>query len=389
MTTLDPTAEGCTPENCPSEGQMFYVPSGQELGTVALNRFWNNVNDHLDSTRSSVAGYALEGPTGFPFSSNSLLGLAPLYEGVNSAGDHALMRGSEELAGYTRQPLRAYGYPRFGNQSESILSLDAGGVRIESNRVYGGALWRWTWNGRQFLGNSDSLRGAYSILFTDGFTNQINENGDDCQNHSPLVLATNGGETQITTAVPLANPFLYGSDNACQHPVVWKDALVGKAITLNFREMGPVARYTSFVWLPNSIAAADFYHPITSVNSEFDRYWIYDAETADLQEVFVGPIGDTCEAGYGFAPNFGGIILSDDAGDYALGVYAVNVAQGGSVTGLGLLRHTCSDGTYSRMDVIRSGSVPAGLSLYNVYFMSGTVQQVRQHMSTLYTLSVR
>jgi hypothetical protein len=130
----------------------------------------------------------------------------------------------------------------------------------------------------------------------------------------------------------------------------------------------------------------DFYHPITSVNAEFNRYWTYDAETDDLQEV---TLADACEDGHPFFPDFGGIILSDQSAKYAIGVYAVNVSQGGSITALNLLRHACDDGTYSRMDVIRHGDLAAGSSSYNAYMMSGDVQGVRQYMSKLFTAGVR
>jgi hypothetical protein len=387
MTTIDPAGETCSPEECPSEGQIFYVPSGGEAGTLTLYRFFNDV-DHLDSTRTRVPGYVNEGPNGFPFARLSLLGLAPMYEGVNSTGDHALMTPSEQLAGYVKKPLGVYGYPRFGNASESILSLNAGGVEIESNRVYGGALWRWTWNGKQFLSNLDGLRGAYSILFFGG-DNQMSENGDGCLNHAPFFTGFNAGATQVTTAVPIANPLVYDSVTPCLHPVVWKDVTVGKSITLNYRGMGPVARYTSILSLPNAMPSVDLYHPISSLDPEFQRPWIYDAETAELQLVTLEPLGDSCETGYGFAPNFGGIIFSDPGDQYAMGIYAVNVSQAGSVTGLGLLRHGCEDGVYSRMDVVRSGDLPRGVHTYNAYMMTGTLEQVKQYMDALYALGVR
>ncbi len=311
-----------------------------------------------------------------------LPGLRPMIEGFDSStGDYALMQPGEQLPGYVSTSLDVFGYPRFGNQSESILSLTAGGVKIESNRVFGGAVWRWTWNGKEFLSNLDSLRGSYDVMFLNGYTDYINENGDYCQNHAPIVKALNTGSTQLTVSVPLANSFVYNSEDPCHHPVIWKDALVGKQVTLNFSGMGPVARYTTLVSLPAAVPAVDFYHPIVSLGSEFSRYFFYDAESADLQEHF---IADACEDSQGFSPSFGGVIVSDQSGQFAMGAYAANVSQGGSITGLGLLRHVCDDGTYSRIDVIRSGDIPSGQSTYNAYFMTGTVSQVQQYMDTLF-----
>jgi len=371
----------------PLEGQLYYVPS-YPLGkrSILLSRFYNGP-DHRDSALLEVPGYVNEGPLAFPWTTNLLPGLGPIVEGFNvNTGDYALMQPGEQLPGYVSAPLNVFGYPRFGNQNESILSLSEGGVKIESNRISGGSLWRWTWNGKQFFSNLDSLRGSYDVLFLDGFTNYLNQNGDDCQNHSPLVKAQNNGSTQVTVSVPLANSFAYGGDDPCHHPVIWKDALVGKQVTLNFRGMGPVAQYTTFVSLPAAVPAVDLYHPISSLGAEFNRYFSYDAEHADLQERF---ISDACEDAQAFSPNFGGVILSDQSGQFAMGAYAANVSQGGSVTGLALLRHVCDDGIYSRIDVVRTGDLPFGYSSYNSYFMTGNVQQVRGYMDALFAASVK
>ena len=36
-----------------------------------------------------------------------------------------------------------------------MLTLSAGGVNLESNAVAGGVVWRWFWNGLQFVNNAD------------------------------------------------------------------------------------------------------------------------------------------------------------------------------------------------------------------------------------------
>lgn len=383
MTTTGPPET----DSFPLEGQLYYVPSNP-LGkrSILLSRF-NNGPDHRDSALLEVPGYVNEGPLAFPWTSNVLPGLGPMVEGFNtSTGDYALMQPGEHLPGYISAPLNVFGYPRFGNQTESMLSLSGGGVKIESNRATGGSLWRWTWNGKQFFSNLDSLRGSYDVLFLDGFTNYLNQNGDDCQNHSPLVKAQNNGSIQITVSVPLANSVVFGGDDPCHHPVIWKDALVGKQITLNFRGLGPVAQYMTVISLPADVPNVDLMHPISSLGAEFNRYFFYDAEQADLQERF---ISDACEDAQAFSPNFGGVILSDQSGQFAMGAYAVNVSQGGSITGLALFRHVCDDGTYSRIDVLRTGDIPFGYSSYNSYLMTGTLQQVRGYMDALFNAGVK
>ena len=259
-------------------------------------------------------------------------------------------------------------------------------MQIDSNLVNGGALWHWTWNGKQFLSNVNGLRGTFSFFFLNNFSDIVSENGDDCYNHAPIVSEFNFDNTQSTMSVPLGHPFNDGIGNPCIHPVVWKDVLIGKRITLNYLGMGPVAKYKTLLWLPNPLPVSDLYQPVTSLDAQFNRFWTYDAETADLEEV---QITDGCENGQGFFPNYGGIIASDQSTGFAMGIYAVNASQGGSMTALAFLRHVCDDGTYSRMDVIRTQPYPAGRSSYNAYMMTGSVQQVRQYMDALFRAGVR
>jgi hypothetical protein len=120
-------------------------------GRTPLNRYVNaGATDHADGI-SPPDGYSLEETLGCPWTQASLPGLELLSEAVNpSTGDYALVTPSESLAGYTASSLNVYGYPRFVNSSEVLLSLSAGGVTVESNKAAGGVTWRWFWNGMQF-----------------------------------------------------------------------------------------------------------------------------------------------------------------------------------------------------------------------------------------------
>ena len=95
-------------------------------------------------------------------------GARPHLEGFNgTTGDYALMRFGENFPGYKTQTLQAYGFQRFGNETESLLSLTKGGITVESNRVYGGSLWHWKWNGVEFLNPVPTITGAHSLLLFD------------------------------------------------------------------------------------------------------------------------------------------------------------------------------------------------------------------------------
>ena len=149
----------------PLEAQTYYVPDQSDTSQIALNRVVNSSGtDHAD-TIASLSGYSQDMELGFAWNSNSAPGLSQLNEAVNSAtGDYALLAPSETLAGYVPAPLAAYGYPRYGNASEVLLSLSAAGVTVQSNAVAGGATWRWYWNGIQFLNHGDygrEIQGAF------------------------------------------------------------------------------------------------------------------------------------------------------------------------------------------------------------------------------------
>ena len=105
------------------EGQVYYVPDQPASGRTTLNRLINSGGtDHADTIRN-LSGYSQDMVLGFPWASASGSGVSQLSEFLNSGtGDYALLAPSESLPGYNPQPLAAYGYPRFGNASEVLLS---------------------------------------------------------------------------------------------------------------------------------------------------------------------------------------------------------------------------------------------------------------------------
>jgi hypothetical protein len=404
LTTILPDA----PATYRFEGQQFYVPSDAISATIELQRLVNSTRTiHLDST-SAVAGYIAQKLLGFPWTDqDSAPGLSALNEGFNQiTGDYALMRPAEALRGYVPQPLGVYGYPRYGNRNESLLSLSAGGVSIQSNLVAGGALWRWYWHGVQFVNTNDYGREIQSAFFFDGGSSNPTEAGDrftvsnlvsGARHGSPVLMAQNSGNTQTTRAIPLDwNPAGHGGGE--NHPVIWGDIILGKDVTLNFNDMGPVAQYTTHLSLPNSIQGS-LELPTPYLRAIFTRFWTYDAETNKLTDV-THEVPDACAppqtAHYGFKPGFGGVIASDQSGAHAMGEYGVNTSQGGSVDALAIYKFPCTgDGTSEtsfdsvKLDATRSDVFPAGESTYNTYLMTDTVKNVEADMAQLFKSGAR
>jgi len=383
----------------PLEGELFYAAADSlEQGTTTLYR-QNNGPDHRDSTLTDVGeGYSNEGPLAFPWTSKALPGLSPMVEGFNfDTSDYALMQPGEQLSGYVTEPLGAFGYKRYFDQKESLSGLTGGGVGVQSNRVHGGALWRWTWNGSQFLNHREAGRGAQTLLFFDvgeGPRGMI-EGGDDFEHGSPLVTALNEGLKHKTRAVPLENdPTQHGGGP--DNPLIWRDVVLGKDLLFDFNGLGSVVRYTTYFSLPSRIDTVYLYEPIITLRAVFNRFWVYYADSDVLQEVtdqMPAPCSDESPLGqYAFSPDFGGVIVSDSPATHAFGVYGVKVSQGGSITDLAVLKQNCwgdggaseNDLDHSRIDVIRNASLPEGESTYNVYVVTDTVQNARLKMRQLF-----
>ena len=392
MTSTDPQERS----QFPSEGQMYYVALDfNEPGTTSIFRF-NNGPDHRDSTETALPGYRLEGPMGRVWTSRTALpGLSPLLEGLNSSTmDYALMRPGADLSDYKAQSLQAYGFERFGNETESLLSLTKGGVTVQSNRVYGGSLWHMQWNGVEFLNPAAPVdpAGAPILLFFDvGLGNfAAFEEGDGSGHGAPVLSLQNQGTGQSNRAIPVADPSGLGVDP--DHPVVWKNMTFGKDLDLDFNRMGPVVKYTAHLSLPSPIGAASLYHPIMRVQPQFNRFFVYRAYTDALEEV-TGLIPNACidDSGYLVNLDVGGIVVSDSTAAHALGVYAADIANGGSVTDYLLKQYPCLAGPtdYTRLDIIRNAPLPAGDSAYNTYLITETLDHVHQKMRQLFLAGIR
>jgi hypothetical protein len=98
-----------------------------------------------------------------------------------------------------------------------------------------------------------------------------------------------------------------------------------------------------------------------------------------------------------FAPDFGGVIVSDHTAAFAMGEYGVNVSPGGPISYLAMWKFLCvGDGTSEKsfdtvkMDAVRGPlPFPAGDNAYNAYLITDTVQRVRQKMRQLFESGAR
>lgn len=390
----------------PNDGQVYYLSKFHLAGTAPLHRLyhpnWGGHMDHMDSLTPNEGGFLTEPVLGFPFTSGaSAYGLAQYVRTYNPGnGDHGNRSIHESPApGYRDEPLGAYGWPRWPDQSTSLLSLQAGGVTIESNRVSGGALWHWTHDGVQYVNNRDYGRQIQSSIFfaRDGKTANPTEAGDRwgdvsrpawARHGSPLAAGHNSGATQVTRAVPLDfNPDFFGGDS--DHPVIYKDIMLGKDITLNYNNLGPVAKYTTVLTSPG-LPHAGIEVPTGYLSSEFYRFWTYDAGTRSLREVFPPSACAEQTQFTTFAPDYGGVIIGNGSASHAMGVYGVKTSRGGSVSFFRLYNFFCAgDGPgefkfdTAKWTAIREGSVPSGAITFDTWIMTGSVSEVTRYMDAI------
>jgi hypothetical protein len=203
-------------------------------------------------------------------------------------------------------------------------------VTVESNKAAGGVTWRWFWNGTQFE-NHFGFGGEIQAAFYFVGRPELNpdEAGDgyfpaglDAGNGSPAARFENQENTQITRAVPLNwDPTVFGGD--------LDSLMLGKDLTLNFNNMGPVAKYTMHVVLP-SATLGTLAIPTCYLRGNFNRFWTYDAQSKCLNEVTTQVLnGCGNDSGFAFDTGFGGVIISDATLAYAMGVYGVSTPQRG------------------------------------------------------------
>jgi hypothetical protein len=412
--TADPTER----DSYPLDGAIFYVPMKDHpaLGTVPLYRLFNG-GDHMVSLNpheSGAQGYHVEEILGYPFVAQQP-GTSELIRTYNpSTGHHSLRNstGLETEQGYTDQPLGVYGYQRYYNRGTQLLSLSGGGVTVDSNEVTGGSLWHWTWNGTQVINNWDYGRQIQTDIFPFDYANPT-EAGDTWSNDpapalnhgSPLGLAENEGLTQRTRSITLeydpdgTQQCYYqtpvgpcpGFGGGSENPVAWPNAMLGKDLTLDFNGLGPVALYSTFMQVPKALASGTAREiPVIYARANFYRMFTYDAQAARLNE-------NPCSNGaVQIALDYGGVIATTGDENTAIGIYAVNTTQGGSVDYL-VLNFTWNcpgpptdtgefDSDTMIVDSVRYTAYPAGPTVTNTYLISGTLKSVVEKMAALYKL---
>ena len=404
----------------PNDGAIFYIPVNALSGTTELYRLSRSSGaagpgDHMDSpdpNEGSGVGYHLEGGLGYGWNAGSQPAGTSLMQRIYnpSTGDHATVRNGETMAGYQSDlTLNLYAYPRYGNSGYAAGdSVSGGGVTVGTNAAAGGAIWSWKWQGKEFVDDSDYGRLIQSdFVWGNNPAENPTEAGDGCYDvkpgpghGSPLISSAVSGSSLTTRAVPLEFSPPSCSSNQL---LVYDTTVIGKTLTLNYQNMGPVVQYDSYLSLARALDfTPNSEFPTGYLGPTFNRFYTYDAGSDVLAAAH--PSSDnhypsSCSGRLDWQPDsgYGGVIIADSS-NAAMGVYSPTATiafvpgtpaapLGGFTTSFQLWdATTCGStaGPHSKWSAVVTGyNIPAGPSTFRAWVVTGTLSQVRQSMRAL------
>ena len=383
------------------EGQMFYVPAGNASGTHALFRLLAS-NDHMDSAQAGEGGYTTEFILGYPFDSPNL-GLCEIRRWFSQAQtDHMTAFCNEDAGaqGYQKEGVLGYGFPRHGNNCEVPIAVAGSGVTIVSNLAAGGAISELWWNGKQFINDYDYGR-QVQIAFNQalpGETDNPTEGGDKwgCPGarpagwaHGSIVLSYSVEQGRLTT---LTSPLQWSPENfggGRNNPVRWLGT-IGKTVELDFAQIPHAIKWTTTITFPGGANFLDLEIVTAYLNSEFNRFYAYDAFQQSLADMTSNvPNGGCLDPSQDarLRPIAGGVIISTSDGAYALGVYR---RYGRNNFGLCKFLGSGGTGKYgfqtTKWNVLQRqpNGISPGTHSFTVYLVVGTLQDAVSTMRTLF-----
>ena len=412
MTSTNPAEQ---PPGSTFNGQMYYVPSAHGSGVHAVFRLVSpSGTDHMDSLSSNEGGYTNEGILGYPYDTQ-VTGTCALDRWVSGiTGDHATAFCGENLSGsgYSLAGSLGYGYPRYGNTGVQLVSVAGSQVTVKANLVTGGAVWELWWNGKEFINDHDFGRQlSWSIFLTPQPETDYNpgEVGDiyggnavavppfglpvpaGWAHGSPLIAYSVVGTTLQTTTQPLdydPRPFGGGPNN----PVLWKGTFA-KEVDLDFSGDPNIIRWTTQVTLPSAQSYVDLQILNAALNSEFNRFYAYNATTDTLTNMTsLVPVGNCLDPSQDarLNPSAGAGIAATQNGAYALGIYRSNqnVANDGfALCNFLNLGGSGQNGNATSGPVLLyrpAAGLGAGSYSWTVYVLVGSLNTVRSKARWLY-----
>jgi hypothetical protein len=390
------TAHASERNQYPSQGQLWYVPANNISGTNSIyrERRPQPPQDHMMSWVYGEGGYTVDGTMAFGYSSAQPGTLQLLRYRNPSNSDHATLQPGETMPGYNLDAnMPFWGYPRFWNMRTDLLAISAGGVTMQLNKVMGGVLWNWTDSGGfNYVDTNDQGREIQGAFFV---SNQNpTEAGDGAsgalaaqdQHGSPTTYFNYSGSFFTSRTIPLDfNPALFGVTS--DQTLAYTQMSLGHDITLDYGGLGAVAKYTSWLTLPNSEDGASYEIPTSYLNASLSTLYSYDAGSDALLGVSIEPsscAGSGSQVSYQPPSGYGGVIAATADGQHAFGQYGLLTSVGGPLGYLALWNLLDCPAPVIKTDAVATGTFAAGTSSFNTYIMSGSLSSVRQLMRQLY-----
>jgi hypothetical protein len=387
---------------------MFYLPKASEAGTSALYRLYKASGlDHMDSLTFSEMGYSTEFTIGYPYN-NQVTGTNELRRWYKPAiNNHVTAFYGENVAayGYNQESVQGYGYKRYGNSGEKLVTVTGNEVVLKANLVAGGAISELSWNGKQFVNDWDYGRQIQTaVSFVDPNSGQSSEEDNPTEagdiygwprdvwdagwsHGSPLLSYSINGKTISTTTSPLQWKPEKLAGGGPDNPVRWKGTM-SKVVTLDYGSNNAI-KYGTQIYFPMAQPHVRAEVVTAYLNAEFTKFYLYNAATNSLTDITAScPL-----AGYAKipGPRNGGIIIATPDGLYALGGYhrdpgydawfqcANFTNQGGQG------KYGKSTSKWSIYGAYPSYSVAAGTTeSYTNYLTVGTLSTAISEMKRLY-----
>jgi hypothetical protein len=234
MTSVKGASESL-PKDTDDEGILYYVKASSGFGTIPLYRLLSEGSDmdHMDANSSSMSGYRAELLLGYSYTSADDA-LAPIYRMVkNNPLDHLTAFYGEQFADYQKDGVLGYGYPRFGEKDAQgkqhkpvLVEISHKNMAVDVDLSWGGVIYAFWWNGKQFLNHYDCGREMQTALFKPGLGDTEfgpTEAGDRMYHGSPIADLQMTKKSIYTRSYPLQwdprsyggganNPVLYGGE---------------------------------------------------------------------------------------------------------------------------------------------------------------------------------
>ena len=263
-------------------------------------------------------------------------------------------------------------------------------LTLSSSARFAGAISSLTWNGKEFINTDDHGRELQSASSFDGLGECFNPTeagsmADDTGATSTsklLEFKTMGNQLRSSTQMAFwtsaneAYPIGCGVDTSikvAQNTTNLSNHILTKQVTIGFAGIANVIEFLVTFHVPEHHSSAVFESLTGYLTRDFSTFWTFDPSTRTLRRLSAGP-------GEQGTP----IIFSTASQQYAMGIYSPDLPQSTFPTaGYGRFNFF-SQNTMKWNAVFRTGDTPAGDYHFRLYVVVGSLQDVKEGMTSVY-----